>query len=140
MPHFQCQQKVQFQHCDPAGIVFYPRYFEMINSVVESWFDEGLKVPFSILHMERGSAIPTATINTEFKAPSRLDDRLDMAMTILKLGGASLDLEIDAICGSETRFHCTLTLVHVKMMDGRPKAWPEDIRSKIEHLMKETSL
>ena len=31
---FTTQRKVRFQHCDPAGIVFYPRYFEMINSVV----------------------------------------------------------------------------------------------------------
>ncbi|MEL6103010.1 MAG: acyl-CoA thioesterase, partial [Pseudomonadota bacterium] len=26
---FQFLQKVLFKHCDPAGIVFYPRYFEM---------------------------------------------------------------------------------------------------------------
>ena len=31
---FIAQRKVRFQHCDPAGIVFYPRYFEMLNSVV----------------------------------------------------------------------------------------------------------
>ena len=29
---------IEFNHCDPAGIVFYPRYFEMTNSVVENFF------------------------------------------------------------------------------------------------------
>ena len=30
--------RIEFNHCDPAGIVFYPRYFEMTNSVVENFF------------------------------------------------------------------------------------------------------
>ena len=31
---------IEFNHCDPAGIVFYPRYFEMTNSVVENFFPD----------------------------------------------------------------------------------------------------
>ena len=31
---------VEFNHCDPAGIVFYARYFEMTNSVCENFFAE----------------------------------------------------------------------------------------------------
>lgn len=30
--------QIEFNHCDPAGIVFYPRYFEMVNSVIENFF------------------------------------------------------------------------------------------------------
>src|SRR5260370_493059 len=36
---FVSQVQVLFRHCDPAGIVFYPRYFEMVNDLVEEWFD-----------------------------------------------------------------------------------------------------
>ena len=32
--------QIEFNHCDPAGIVFYPRYFEMVNSVCENFFRE----------------------------------------------------------------------------------------------------
>jgi 4-hydroxybenzoyl-CoA thioesterase len=35
MPAYQREVLVRFAHCDPAGIVFYARYFEMINGVVE---------------------------------------------------------------------------------------------------------
>ena len=35
---------VRFADCDPAGIVFYPRYMEMFNALVEDWFREGLKL------------------------------------------------------------------------------------------------
>ena len=38
MAQFATEILVRFQHCDPAGIVFYPRYFEMISQSVEEWF------------------------------------------------------------------------------------------------------
>ncbi len=43
-----CRQiRVEFNHCDPAGIVFYPRYFEMANSVVENFFRDEVDYPFA---------------------------------------------------------------------------------------------
>ena len=41
------QEKVRFQHVDYAGIVFYPRFLEMLNCLVEDWFEEALDRPFS---------------------------------------------------------------------------------------------
>ena len=47
--HFTYKQKVLFKHCDPAGIVFYPRFFEMINDAVEALFSDVLNWPFEYL-------------------------------------------------------------------------------------------
>ena len=33
------RRKVLFKHCDPAGIVFHPRYFETVNDCVAAFFD-----------------------------------------------------------------------------------------------------
>ena len=38
MSAFQREILVRFGHCDAAGWVFYPRYFEMISDFVEDWF------------------------------------------------------------------------------------------------------
>lgn len=35
----------RFSHCDPAGRVFYPRYLEMFNNLVEDWRRK-LNLPF----------------------------------------------------------------------------------------------
>ena len=43
---------IRFTHCDPAGIVFYPRYFELINGVVEDCCAQGLGMSFH--EMQRG--------------------------------------------------------------------------------------
>jgi len=139
MSHFSVQQKILFQHCDPAGIVFYPRYFEMINAAVEAWFEEGLGVSFATLHGERGHAVPTVTINTTFQNPSHLGDVLAIDITVLKIGGASLDLEICAQSAGTKRFEATLTLVHINKETGRPHSWSDDLRDAINILLKETS-
>ena len=66
--------QIEFNHCDPAGIVFYPRYFEMTNSVVENFFADVLDCSFARMMEERGG-VPTARIEVNFHAPSRLGKR-----------------------------------------------------------------
>ena len=38
----------------PPGIVFYPRYFEMLNATVEAFFAEGLGYSFARIHIAEG--------------------------------------------------------------------------------------
>ena len=138
MQHYARTQKILFQHCDPAGIVFYPRYFEMINVTVESWFDEELDVSFSALHLERELAVPTVTIQSDFVAPSHLGDVLTMTLEVEKLGGSSMEIAVNASCADELRLRCKLTLVCVDKQTIRPIRWPEDIRNRVAEIMKET--
>jgi len=44
---FIATRVVRFADCDPAGIVFFPQYLVMLNTLVEQWFDEGLRIPFA---------------------------------------------------------------------------------------------
>ena len=58
---FVSDKQIRFHHCDPAGIVFYPQYFVLMNELVEDWFDRRLCVPFAELHQrdrrpERGDS------------------------------------------------------------------------------------
>ena len=55
MTAYQREVLVRFAHCDPGGIVFYARYFEMINGVVEDWFEDALEASFSGLLYHRNS-------------------------------------------------------------------------------------
>ncbi len=130
---FEMPQKVMFKHCDPAGIVFYPRYFEMMNDCVESWFAERLKWPFEDIHNSGG--VPTANIATRFSAPSYHGDHLRLHLRLLKLGRSSLSYEMTATCEAELRFRTEATLVYVDL-DGRPAPWPAPARAKIEFEMK----
>jgi 4-hydroxybenzoyl-CoA thioesterase len=123
---YHVQQKVLFKHCDPAGIVFYPRYFEMMNDCVEAFFDDVLGVPFETLHGHH--AVPTAQIETRFEAPSRHGDRLDLALRLTAVGASSLGYQMTAACDGEPRFTTHATIVYVNDR-GRPERWPDAMRA-----------
>lgn len=128
---------VSFKHCDPAGIVFYPRYAEMINDVVEHWFKYALGCDFATLHGPRGIAIPAVKLEVEFKSPARLGDTLQADLGVVRLGNASMQLRICLGGKSGTDIeHLTLvahlTVVFVRMDDKRPMDIPPDLRRRAE--------
>ena len=129
------RRKVMFKDCDPARIVFYPRYFEMLNDTVEWFFDAALGCPFEALHL--GHAVPTARIETQFKAPSRLGDWLEITLTCTRLGRSALDLDFVMRCGDEVRLTASSTLVHVGP-DGRPVPWTDGLRKALEDQLEGT--
>ena len=131
MSGFTLQQKVRFQHCDPAGIVFYPRYFEMITATVEEWFAQRLGVPFETLHGPLGAAVPTASINVDFHAPSRLGDVLEFRLRPTRIGRSSVGLSIEVYCGAERRLTIESTLVFTKAGASKSDSWPENLRARI---------
>ena len=126
---FSIKQKVLFRHCDPAGIVFYPRYFEMINDTIEAFFESALGFPWETSLKTGG--IPTAQISATFVAPSRYGDILNLELRCKSLGRSSVNLELAFLCGENTRMTASSTLVNVDVA-GRPVAWPKDLRAAIE--------
>lgn len=129
---FEFQQKVLFKHCDPAGIVFYPRYYEMMNDCVEAFFDRAVKWPFE--ELLRSGGIPTASISTRFTAPSRHGDNLVFRLRIERLGKTSIGLGTTADCDGEQRLITRSRLVKVDR-SGRPYAWPEAVRARLQKIM-----
>ncbi|SNR51297.1 acyl-CoA thioesterase [Puniceibacterium sediminis] len=125
---FHFTQKVLFKHCDPAGIVFYPRYFEMINDCVEAFFDTALGWPFEEVH--KTGAIPTAEISATFRRVSRHGDMLNFALSNSAPGRTSLGLAFAVTCGDELRFEVRSTIVNVDEA-GKPLPWPDMIRTKL---------
>lgn len=128
---FQARRRVRFADCDAAGIVFYPRYFEMLNGVVEDWFAGPLGVSFRELHLERGVSVPTAAVEARFIAPSRLEDDLTFSLSVTKLGGSSCTLRHQIKAGDELRFEAAQTIVFVGQ-SLKPERWPEALRARIE--------
>jgi 4-hydroxybenzoyl-CoA thioesterase len=121
--------RIEFNHCDPAGIVFYPRYFEMTNSVAENFFREVGDYSYDAM-MRDGAGVPTARLEATYHLPSRLGEVLDWRLTITKLGASSMGLHLEAHCGGTHRVTADLTLVFVNMQ-GRPQPWPDAIRARI---------
>jgi 4-hydroxybenzoyl-CoA thioesterase len=133
---YQRDIRVEFNHCDPAGIMFYPRYFEMVNSVVENFFRDIAKFPFEAMMAER-EGVPTASIEATFHAPTRLGEILDWRLTVVRLGRTSTALHLEAHSGGTHRITADLTLVYISSA-GRPKPWPDDVRTRFNDFREST--
>ena len=129
---YRLDKPVLFRHCDPAGIVFYPRYFEMLNDTMEAWFGDRLGWPWPSLHGPDGMAVPTVAVEVHFSATSRHGDLLTFTLRVTRVGRTSVGLSIVATCGEEVRLSATQTLVCIAKETGRPVAWPEGIRTRLE--------
>lgn len=135
---FTTTRKVRFADCDAAGIVFFPRYFEMLNGVVEDWFAGPLQASFRELHLNRHVSVPTAAVEARFIAPSRLEDELTFALTVTKLGGASCGLRHRISAGDALRFEATQTIVHVGR-SMKPEPWSDTLRARIAPFLETTA-
>lgn len=129
---------MRFGHCDPAGIVFYPRYFEMLNALIEDWFTQGLGVDYAQLLGPRRVGMPTVQLNTEFKRVSRMGDMLTQCIAIKKLGRTSLTL---AVSFEGTDGPCVAfeqVLVCTSLDTHKPLSFPDDLRAALERLTDKT--
>lgn len=132
--YFIKEEKIRFQHIDYAGIVFYPRFLEMLNALVEDWFEEALERPFSTIHETNG--IPTVDLKVQFKKAARLGETLTKYLWVKNLGGASVSCGFRFDDGDgKTCLEGEVTLVNVAISKDRNaiKAEPfsEDMKQKI---------
>lgn len=127
---FTTQARVRFAHVDGAGIVFYPRYFELLNGAVEDWF-ESLGCPFNIMHGQRRMGVPTVKLECEFLAPSELGDVLTIGIVPTHLGRSSCTLNYSVCANGQERLRASGVLVCMNTELRKSMPWPEDLRPRL---------
>lgn len=99
---FRRQLTIEWGHCDPAGIVFNPRFFEFFD--VSSWllFEAALGVKrqeiasaFNIL------GIPLVDARANFLKPIKFGDRIEIASRVSEFRKSSFDVEHRLSVGSD---------------------------------------
>jgi 4-hydroxybenzoyl-CoA thioesterase len=121
---------IRFEHCDAAGIIFYPRFFGLVNETVEDWF-ASLGHSFKSLHIDDRKGVPTVRFECEFVGLVRIGDMLHQQLGVDSIGNSSLSLKHIASIGDRTvaRFDHTIVFTDLATMKAEP--WPADLRKKI---------
>src|SRR6056297_3320 len=122
---------VMLRDCEPSRIVFLPRYFEMVHTVIENWLDEALDWPMSQIQGSDGLSLPFVNISADFPAPSRLGDRLTWRLVVREVRRSSMWLELTGTTGAETRVTVTGTLVLSEAVALRTRRWPDAITERV---------
>jgi 4-hydroxybenzoyl-CoA thioesterase len=132
MEPYRKQVLVRFGDCDAAGIVFYPRYLEMFNSLVEDWYHDELHFSFTEIVTTRGWGLPTVHLEVDFVAPSRFGDLLSATLSVRELGTTSVHLDI-VLQGSDggDRVRGKVVLVLIDRRAHRAIPIPDEVRARI---------
>jgi 4-hydroxybenzoyl-CoA thioesterase len=126
---FPTEYLIRFSHCDPGGIVHFPRFFDMINAAVEDWFALALGLPFDTMHMARRYGFPIVHTQCEFLKPCRIGERLVLDLTVARIGRASLDLLLCGRIGGEERIRARNVRAMMSLETYRALPIPEDLRA-----------
>jgi 4-hydroxybenzoyl-CoA thioesterase len=109
---FRTDLQVLFEHCDAAGIVYYPRIFMMSAQVVERWFTS-IGCDYWHLHIEREEGIPAVHAECSFLRPCKLAETLEFSLNVERLGTKSFTLSVRARGPGETGDRLRVRLILV---------------------------
>jgi 4-hydroxybenzoyl-CoA thioesterase len=86
--------RIEWQHCDPAGIVFYPRYFIMFDSSTTYLFEKALGMT-KINFLKKYDCVGYPMLDTrgKFHIPTRFGDDVVIESAITEIKRSSFSVE-----------------------------------------------
>ena len=107
----------------------------MINTVIETWFEREAGYPYTTMFNDIKTGVPTATIETDFHAPSWLGDKLIWQLEVTRIGRTSVSFKLECTCADQKRVSAKTTLVHVDGETAKPLPWADAVKDKIQNFM-----
>ena len=133
--------EVRFGDCDPAGIVYFPRFFHLFHEAMETWFSAGLGLSYAGLILGRKLGFPAVHSEADFKVPCALGDSITVELRVARLGRSSIGLEY-VVRGDtgDLRLTGASTCVVMDLDPASPDfrravAIPDELRARIERFM-----
>jgi len=108
---FRRHVTIEWGHCDPAGIVFNPRFFELFDASSWMLFEAALGVKAQDLARTYGIiGIALVDVKANFLKPAKFGDKIEIVSHVSEFRHSSFDVEHKltvhgalAVEGSETR-------------------------------------
>jgi 4-hydroxybenzoyl-CoA thioesterase len=129
---FVREYPVLFAHCDPAGIAYFPRLFDILHNAMEDWFTYGLEERFADFLMKKQLGTPTVNTSAEFISPVKFGDSLRMELRVVKLGRSAIELLVEGSVDGRAcmRFKHTICIFSRETLRAVPI--PDDLRVRME--------
>ncbi len=130
---------VRFSHCDPAGIVYFPHYFDMFNGLIEDWYGKELGYDYAELILDGEYGFPFVHIECDFKVPSRMGDVIDLTLLVERIGRSSLGITIVCHFDGIERLRTRMVTAMMSRKTGKPVPLPQALRDAIESYRRRTA-
>lgn len=135
---FHHRRTVRFGECDPAGVTYYPVYFDWFHQAMEACFEEYLKVPYA--QMIQTVGFPSVQTSATFKRPLPVGEHVSIQVTIINMGRSSIVWKFTVFNGNgDVATVGEVKTVCIAVTDGdfqfSPVEVPESVRSGLRFLI-----
>jgi 4-hydroxybenzoyl-CoA thioesterase len=127
--------RIQWGDCDPAGIVYFPRYFEYFDICTNALFERAGFFKPTMLKSYRIAGIPVVDMKATFVTPSRFGEDVIVESSIAKWGKSSFVVQHRLLKGETLAVECLETRVWVAHPNGdgekfEARAIPDEVKEK----------
>ena len=117
---FARERLIRFSHCDPAGIVYFPRYFEYFDQCTAGIFEAiGYRKP-ALLQTYDFAGFPVVDVHANFRVPSKFGDDVVVHTRIPEWGRSSFKVHHRLMKGDALGVEGFETRVWVARDPARP--------------------
>lgn len=126
--------RIEWGDCDPAGIIYYPRYFAIFDAATAALFECALGLTkFQQLKTFAFAGYPLVKTRAKFLRPTRFGDNVTIQSGI-RFGRSSFAVDHRLRLNGESCVECAETrvwVVHDPATGGiKPQRIPEAVRAK----------
>jgi acyl-CoA thioesterase FadM len=122
---------VRFSDCDPAGIVYTPRFIDMVNGVIEDFFNEELQINYYEMIGAKRVGLGYASVDTDFFKPSFMGDRLTFTPIVVHIGRSSAIFLVHCHRGADEIMRCRLVMVTTSLNTNAAISMPIELREAL---------
>jgi acyl-CoA thioesterase FadM len=128
---FGARRQIRFSHCDPAGIVYTPRFVDLMNGVIEDFFPQALGLDYYRFIRDERIGLGYVKLDCDFFLPGLMGDQLVFSVVVGRIGGASATLVVHGHRGEDELVRGRLVMVTTSLAAHRPIPLPADLRTAL---------
>ena len=129
--------RIEWGDCDPAGIVFYPRYFAMFDTSTTYLLERAIGMPkFDYLKTYHFLGHPIVETRAIFRVPNRYGEEITIESAVVACGRSSMKIEhrlaksgVLSVEGFETRVFVARDTADPERIKSQPI--PPDIAARL---------
>ena len=127
---FTWQVRIYYEDTDAGGIVFYANYLKFFERARTEWL-RATGVNQQALAEQEGAIFVVKHASIDYHAPAKLDDVLDLTLSIEKLGRASIQFAQQAWRGDTLLASAQVKVGCVDALTVRPRSLPPAAAAKM---------
>ena len=128
---FATPRLIRFSHCDPAGIVYTPRFVDLMNGAVEDFFPGALGLDYYRFIRDERVGLGYAKLDCDFFRPGLMGDQLVFSVVLDRIGGASATFIVHAHRREDEIVRGRLVMVTTSLDEHRAIALPDALRGAL---------